>query len=85
MVEEKIITVNMRKELTKVPRWVKAKRAVKILGKFLEKQVETENLKIDKKLNEKIWSKSIKNPPAKLRIKIIKVDDKTYRAELVEK
>jgi len=85
MPEEKIITINLRKELTKVPRWIKAKKAVKLIKEILEKQIETENLKIDKTLNEKVWSRSIKNPPAKLRIKIVKVDDKTSRAELMEK
>jgi large subunit ribosomal protein L31e len=85
MAEEKIITVNLRKELTKVPRWTKANRTVKILREILEKQTETENLKIDSALNERIWSRSSKNPPAKFRIKIVKVDDKTSRAELMEK
>jgi large subunit ribosomal protein L31e len=85
MAEEKIITVNLRKELKKVPRWKRAKKAVKILKEILKKQTKTENLKIDKALNEKIWSRSSKNPPTKLRIKIVKVDDKTSKAELIEK
>jgi large subunit ribosomal protein L31e len=85
MAEEKIITVNLRKELTKVPRWTRAKRASKFLKEILAKQVETENLKIDKILNEKIWNRSSENPPAKIRIKIVKIDDKTSRAELMEK
>jgi large subunit ribosomal protein L31e len=85
MAEEKIIMVNLRKELKKVPRWTRASKAVRIIKEILEKQIETENLEIDKNLNEKIWSRSSKNPPVKLRIKIVKVDEKTSKAELMEK
>ena len=83
MAEEKIITINLRKELTKVPKWKKAKQAMKILKKNLKKQTKSE-VKLDKNINEKIWSRSIENPPTKLRVKIIKVDEKSFKAELIK-
>lgn len=85
MAEEKIITINLRKEIVKTPRWKRSKRAIKVLREVLGKNFKTENLKIDKKLNEKIWEKTGTNIPAKIRIKIVKVDDKTSKAELMEK
>ena len=80
MAEEKILTINTRKEILKTPRWKKSKRAVGILKKILEKKTK-KNVKIERSLNEKIWSKSIENPPAKIRIKLTEIDDKTLKAE----
>lgn len=85
MAEEKIITVNLRKEVLKSSRFTRASRAAKLLRHVLEKNVKTKNLKIDNKLNEKIWEKSGEKFPSKIRVKIVKVDDKTSKAELMEK
>lgn len=85
MVEEKVITLNLKKELVKAKKWRRSNALVRILKDSLKRHVKKENIKIDKKLNEKIWSKSIENPQAKFRIKITKVDEKTVKAELLEK
>ncbi len=74
MAEEKIVTVNLRRRLKGVPRW----RRQAVFGRILRKKFN-DKMKIDQKLNEKIWS--TKNP--KVRMKIVK-DDKTIKAELVE-
>jgi ribosomal protein L31E len=84
MAEEKVLTINLRKEIVKSPGWERSRRASKLLREILEKNIDTESLKIDKKLNEKIWSKQGENP-GRIRVKIVKVDDKTSRAELMEK
>ena len=81
MADEKIVTVNLRKKVLKAPRWNRSKRAVKLLKEFLAKQVKVERLLVDNSVNEKIW----KEKPNKLRLKLVKVDDKTFRAELMEK
>jgi large subunit ribosomal protein L31e len=81
MADEKIVTVNLRREVLKAPRWSRSKRAVKVLKEFLEKQVEAEKIDIDKSISEKIW----KENPSKLRIKLVKVDEKSFKAELMEK
>lgn len=80
---EKIVTINLRKRLIKTPRWKRAKQAAKILRGTLERRTKGE-IKLDKTINEKIWSRGIENPPSKLRIKITKVDEKTFKAELLE-
>lgn len=83
MVEEKILTINIGKRLIKVPKWKRTGKALRIIRGILEKQTKTK-VKIDKNVNEKIWKRGIENPPTKLRIKIVKVDDKTSKAELIE-
>jgi len=83
MAEQKIVTINLRKKLVKVPRWKRAKQATKILREILEKQTKGK-VKFSKTINEKIWSKGIENPPSKVRIKIVKIDEKNFKAELVK-
>jgi ribosomal protein L31E len=83
MPEEKIITINLRKKVLKIPRWRRAKDQMKFLKELLEKKTKTEKIKIGKGLNEKIWSRSASKPVMKIRIKLTK-DDKTTTAELME-
>ena len=84
MVKEGIITVNMQKILLKRPNWRRGKNSTTKLKEILRKRTKVENVKIDKKLNERIWSRGIRKPSTKLRIKIVKIDDNSIRAELVE-
>jgi len=83
--EEKIITVNLRKGLKESPRWNRAKKATANLRKILKRHTKAEKIKIDKKVNEAIWRKSIERPVHKLRLKITKTDSKTAKVELLEK
>ena len=81
---EKIITINLRKGLKKSPRWNRARKATANLRKLLHRHVKAENIKIDKKVNEIIWRKSIERPAHKLRLKVTKTDSKTAKVELLE-
>lgn len=82
MAEEKIMVINLRKKVLERPRWKRSKSTLNILKDILKKQTKTDKLKIDKNLNEKIWSRS--KPLTKLRLKIIKSDDGSVKVELVE-
>lgn len=84
MVEEKIITINIRKKLKEAPYWRRSDCAARIIRDVLQKHSK-KKIKIDKSLNEKIWARSIQHPQTKLKIKITPIDDKTSKAELVEK
>lgn len=78
MAEEKIITVNLKKKILIRPRWRRERDAVRVLKEILKRQTKKE-IKLDKKLNEKIFSGE-----TKLRLKLINVDDKVTRVELME-
>lgn len=84
MADEKIITINLRKGLKESPRWDRSRRATSNLRKILKKHAGTEKIKIDGKVNDLIWRKSIERPVHKLRVKITKKDSKTSTVELVE-
>lgn len=79
---EKIITINIREKLLKSPKWKRADQAARILRETLEKKTKTK-IKFSRNLNEKIWARSIEKPPSKFRVRIVKIDEKNSRAELV--
>lgn len=81
--KERVVTINLRKRL-KAARWKRAKEASKVLNEILRRQTKAESIKIDRRLNERIWAKGGEKPATKLRVKIIKIDDKSVRAELME-
>lgn len=82
MVDEKILILNLRKESLKVRKWKRSSGLMKILRANLRKHTKAKELKIDKSINERIWSSGIEKPIVKLRIRIKKVDDNTAKAEL---
>ena len=75
MAEEKIVGINLRKELKNVSRW----RRKAVFGRLIRKKLKDEKIKISQGLNEKIWSRS----SPKVRLKLVK-DEKTTKAELAE-
>jgi len=82
--KERIITVNLRKGVLKKPDWNRSKVLARIFRNLVKRQTKVEYVKISKDLNEKIWERGIRKPFNKLRVKIVQIDDKTVRAELVE-
>jgi large subunit ribosomal protein L31e len=84
MVEEKIITLNLRKKIIGKARWKRSRSTLNVLKEILKKQTKSDKIKIDKKLNEKIWSRSSEKPSTKLKIKLTKLDDGSVKVELIE-
>jgi len=84
MAEEKIITINLRKQVVKAPEWERSRKAVRILREAIQKKTKIKKIAIGKDINEKIWSRGIKSPATMLRIKITKIDEENGKAELVK-
>jgi len=82
MAEEKILTLNMRKDLAKTRRGRKANKVISVLRERIQKIFKEQRIVIDKTVNDKVWKSGMKNPPAKLKLKVTKVDDETVRVEL---
>ncbi|MBC7128278.1 MAG: 50S ribosomal protein L31e [Thermoplasmatales archaeon] len=72
--EEKIYTVPIIKTKNS-PRSKRAKIAVREIKEFLKRHTKSDNIKIDKSVNELVWERGIKNPPSKIRLKVVKIDD----------
>ena len=76
--KEIILTLNIRKHVLKAPRFQRAKKAIKVLRELLKRYTKSEIVKISKSLNEFIWSRGIKKPPVKIKVKILKKDNVAY-------
>ena len=83
VVLEREYTIPLRKEFQKAPKYKRAKKTIKALKEFLAKHMKSDNIKLGKYLNLKVWEHGIKNPPHKVKVKVEKYDDGLVKAELV--
>ncbi|NCO96702.1 MAG: hypothetical protein COY38_00455 [Candidatus Aenigmarchaeota archaeon CG_4_10_14_0_8_um_filter_37_24] len=75
LMEEKVFTINLRKEALKGPKTRKSHASSFIVRKYLKRHMKADNIKIGASINKAIWYRSIKKPPEKIKIKAIKVKD----------
>ncbi len=77
---ERIYTIPLRREYLKVPRWKRAKKAMKAIREFTVKhmKVEADNVKISNSVNEVIWERGGKKVPPKITVKMIKEEEVVY-------
>ncbi|MBW2980596.1 60S ribosomal protein L31 [Candidatus Woesearchaeota archaeon] len=80
---ERIYVVPLRKEWLKVPRWKRAKKAVKALKEFAAKHMKAETVMLGKYVNKELWKHGIKNPPYKVKVNCSKDDKGVVAVELV--
>lgn len=80
--EERTYNIPLRREFLKVPRYKRSKKAVSAVRKFLSKHMKSDNVKVGKYLNLKIWERGIKNPPHHVKVTAKKDEDGTVFAEL---
>ncbi len=86
MVLERQYTIPLRRAALKVPRYRRAKKAVKQIKEFLARHMKTdeENVKVGRWLNEFVWWRGIKSPPNKVRVNVSKDDKGIVKAELID-
>lgn len=83
MAEETQFTIPLRKEFSKAPSYKRSEKAIKAIREFIERHMKTDNVKIGKNLNLKIFERGRKNPPPRIKVKAVK-EDKLVRVELPE-
>jgi len=85
--DERTYTINIRKAISKAPRWEKSKKSVAVVKNFLEKHMKGDEVKIGKSITEEIWKRGNQYPPKSIRIHVIQTEDedkkKIIRAELL--
>jgi len=76
--------VPLRSQWLKVPKYKRAKKAMRALRSFLVRHMkaEPENVKIGPYLNEEVWQNGMKNPPHHVKINTEKNEDGIVLAEL---
>ena len=53
----------------------RTRKAVDILKKFMFRHMKAREVKLAQELNEFIWSRGMKNPPRKVKVRAVKVED----------
>lgn len=84
MVTERVYTIPLRKGFKLTARYKKTKKAVTTLIEFLVRHMRTDANKIyiGRNLNNELWKHGIKNPPARVKVVVIKEDNGDVKAEL---
>lgn len=74
--EEKVIAINLKRVWEYSGR-VRTPKAVRLIKEQAARHLKTEpeNIKIDENLNRYIWSRGLKNPPRKIRVRAEKTED----------
>ena len=85
MALERTYNVPLRKEWLKVPKYKRAKKAVKALKQFLARHMKAElsDVRIGSYANLKIWERGMRNPPHHIKINVTKDDEGKVFGELV--
>ena len=63
-------TIHLHKRLHGVGFKKRAPRAIKEIKKFAQKQMGTEDVRIDTRLNKFVWSQGIRNVPFRVRVRL---------------
>ncbi len=85
---EREYIIPLRRSWKRVPRYKRANKGVKAIKEFLLRHMKIRDrdlnkIKLDKYLNEAVWSRGIKKPPIKIKVKAVKEGD-LVKAELVD-
>merc|ERR1711937_377358 len=62
--------INLHKRLHGITFKKRARRAIKEIRTFAQKEMKTSDVRLDVKLNRAVWSNGVKNVPRRLRIQI---------------
>lgn len=63
-------TIHLHKRLHGVGFKKRAPRAIKEIRKFAQKQMGTEDVRVDVRLNKFVWSQGIRNVPFRVRVRL---------------
>lgn len=74
-VEERVYTIPLRSKWVEKPRVARANVSVGAIQFFLKKHMKTDDVKMSPLLNERIWARGAKKPPAFAKVKVV-VDEK---------
>jgi large subunit ribosomal protein L31e len=79
----RIETVNLGKAWI-TPRYRRTDRVISMIREFAEKNMKSDDVKLDQDLNRQIWKRGKTNPPRKARLRMVKDEDGTVIVSLYE-
>lgn len=81
--KEQIYIIPLR-DVKRVPCYKRSNAAITDIRAFLAHHLKSENVKLDKSINEAVWARGSQKPPRKIRVRAMKFDDGQIQAELAE-
>jgi large subunit ribosomal protein L31e len=81
--QEHIYIIPLR-DARRAPRWKRSNAAIKDIRKYLARHMKSEDVKLDRSINEKVWDRGSTKPPSKIRVRAMKMEDGQVQAELAE-
>ena len=84
MAEQKIIMVNMRRGIEKVPPYKRAAAGAKYLRAFIKRHMKASDVKITQDVNNEIFYRGMKDPKVKIRVMCSKDDKKVVTVNLIK-
>jgi len=75
------VTINLHKRLNKVAFKKRAPRAIKEVKEFARKQMGTDDVRIDVRLNAFLWSQGIRHVPFRARIRMARKTNQDEEAK----
>jgi large subunit ribosomal protein L31e len=83
MAEQRIMTVNMRRGIEKVPPYKRAAAAAKYLRSFIKRHMKAADVKLTQEVNNEIFSRGMKDPRVRIRVMCSKDDKKIVTVNLI--
>ncbi len=71
---ERVYTINLGKALLSVDTH-RAPRAINMIKEFARHHMKTADIRIEEDLAHQIWSKGVRSPPRKIRVRMSKTDE----------
>ena len=71
---ERVYTVNLGKVLLS-PDNQRSKRAINMIKEFARHHMKVEQVKLEEDVSHLIWSRGIKHPPRKIRVRMTRTDE----------
>jgi large subunit ribosomal protein L31e len=83
-IEEKIYNIPLRKKVIRKRKVGRAPYAMRLIKRYLETHTKKTDIKLGRHLNEAMWTRGTKKPPARIRVRAI-IEGNTVKAELFGK
>jgi large subunit ribosomal protein L31e len=81
--EEQIYIIPLR-GVKRAPGWKRSNAAIKDIRKYLSRHMKSEDVKLDRTINERVWERGSSKPPSRIRVRAMKFEDGQVQAELAE-